>query len=113
MLCWGFFMQSSNEIVEKLKENWESIKVTIKNEAGITDISYKTWIDPLSVYGFEDNTVKILIPSDNSFTLTYIVNHYIDFFRVTISEFLESMVEVSFILNKDTINSNNLSGWLR
>ncbi len=105
MLCWGFFMQSSNEIVEKLKENWESIKVTIKNEAGITDISYKTWIDPLSVYGFEDNTIKILIPSDNSFTLTYIVNHYVDFFKVTISEFLESMVDVSFILNKDTINN--------
>ena len=98
-------MHSSTEIVEKLKVNWESIKNTIKNEAGITDISYKTWIDPLTVYGFEENTVRILIPSDNSFALTYIVNHYVDFFKVTISEFLESMVDVSFILNKDTINN--------
>ena len=98
-------MQSSTEITEKLNSNWESIKNTIKNEAGITDISYKTWIEPLTVYGFENNTVKILIPSDNSFALTYIVNHYVDFFKVAISEFLESMIDVSFILNKDTINN--------
>ena len=62
-------MQSSTEITEILRTNWESIKNTIKNEAGITDISYKTWIDPLTVYGFENNTVKILIPSDNSIAL--------------------------------------------
>ena len=58
-------MQSSTEITEILRTNWESIKNTIKSEAGITDISYKTWIDPLTVYGVENNTVKILIPSDN------------------------------------------------
>ena len=98
-------MQSSTEITEKLSSNWETIKNTIKNESGITDISYKTWIDPLTVYGFENNTVKVLIPSDNPFSLTYIVNHYADFFRVAVSEFLESMVDVSFILKKDTINN--------
>ena len=98
-------MQSSNEITEILRTNWESIKNTIKNEAGITDISYKTWIDPLTVYGFENNTVKILIPSDNSIALSYIVNHYVGFFQVTISELLETVIEVSFILNKDIINN--------
>ena len=100
-------MQSSNEITEKLKSNWESIKTTIKNETGIADISYKTWIEPLSVYGFDPNTntVRILIPSDNMLALTYIVNHYMEFFNMVISEFLGRMVEVSFILNKDTINN--------
>ncbi len=98
-------MQSSNEITQKLISNWDNIKNTIKNEAGITDISFKTWIEPLTVYGFEDNNVKILIPSDNSFALTYIVNHYVDFFKVAISEFLETMIDVSFLLNKDTINN--------
>ncbi len=97
-------MQSSTEITEKLRSNWDNIKNTIKHEAGVTDISYTTWIEPLTVYGFEDNTVKILIPSDNSFALTYIVNHYMDFFKVAISEFLESMVDINFILNKDAIN---------
>ena len=92
-------MQSSKEITEKLKENWESIKHTIKIESGITEISYRTWIDPLTVYSVQDNTVKILIPSDNSMALQYIINHYMDFIRVTISEFLETMIDVSFLLN--------------
>ena len=106
MLCLGkSYMQSSTEITEILRENWETIKNTIKTEAGITDISYKTWIDPLTVYGFENNTVKILIPSDNSIALSYIVNHYVGFFQVTISELLETVIEVSFILNKDIINN--------
>ncbi len=98
-------MELSTEITEILKSNWESIKNKIKNESGITDISYQTWIHPLSVYGIENDTVKILIPSDNSFALTYIVNHYMDFFKVAISECLDRMMEVSFILNKDIINN--------
>ncbi|WP_071177368.1 chromosomal replication initiator protein DnaA [Butyrivibrio hungatei] len=84
---------------------WESIKHTIKIESGITEISYRTWIDPLTVYSVQDNNVKILIPSDNSMALQYIINHYMDFIKVTISEFLETMVDVTFILKKDTINN--------
>ena len=98
-------MQSSSENTEKLKNNWESIKHTIKIESGITEISYRTWIDPLTVYSVQDNNVKILIPSDNSMALQYIINHYMDFIKVTISEFLETMVDVTFILKKDTINN--------
>lgn len=98
-------MLSSKEITEKLRNNWEDIKHTIKIESGITEISYRTWIDPLTVYSVQDNNVKILIPSDNSMALQYIINHYMDFIRVTISEFLELMIDVTFILNKDIINN--------
>jgi chromosomal replication initiator protein len=98
-------MQSSIEITEKLKSNWDSIKNTIRNEARITDIAYRTWIDPLTVYKFENNVVTILISDDNSVALSYIVNHYLNFFKVTISEFLDMMVDISFILNKDIINN--------
>ena len=98
-------MQSSNEITNRLKENWETIKKQIRIESGITDVSYRTWIDPLSVYTFQDNTVKILIPQDNPMTMQYISKNYQDFFKVTISEFLEEMVDIAFILNKDIINN--------
>ncbi len=98
-------MQSSNEITNRLKENWETIKKQIRIESGITDVSYRTWIDPLSVYTFQDNTVKILIPQDNPMTMQYISKNYQDFFKVTISEFLEEMVDIAFVLNKDIINN--------
>ncbi len=98
-------MQSSNEITNKLKTNWEQIKKSIRIESGITDISFNTWIDPLTVYAVKDNTVLILIPQDNPMALQYISKNYQDFFKVTISEFLEEMVEISFVLNKDIINN--------
>ncbi len=97
-------MQSS-EITQNLKNNWEDIKKQIRTLSGITDISYRTWIEPLSVYEASEDTVKILIPQDNPMALSYISKNYMDFFKVTISEFLNSMVEVIFILNKDTINN--------
>ena len=98
-------MQSSNEITNRLKENWENIKKQIRIESGITDVSYRTWIDPLSVYSFKDNTVTILIPQDNPMTMQYISKNYQDFFKVTISEFLEEMVDINFVLSKDIINN--------
>jgi chromosomal replication initiator protein len=98
-------MQSSNEITLLLKENWDSIKRGIKNDLGMTDISYNTWIDPLTILGIDDNTVTIVIHSDNDFTKTYIVKHYENFFQFAISEFLGNNVEVSFVLDKDIINN--------
>ena len=98
-------MQSSVEITNKLKSNWDEIKKNIRIESGITDISYRTWIEPLTVYKIENNTVMILIPQDNPVALQYISKNYMDFFKVTVSEFLEEMVEISFILNKDIINN--------
>ena len=98
-------MKSSIEITKQLKSNWEEIKKSIRIESGITDISYRTWIDPLTVYGVKDNTVMILIPQDNPVALSYISKNYIDFFKVSISEFLGEMVDINFMLNKDIINN--------
>ncbi len=98
-------MQSSNEITENLKNNWESIKTKIRNDLGMTDISYNTWIDPLTVYGVEDDTVTVVIHSDNDFTKTYILKNYDKFFTFYISEFLGYNINVDFLLETDIINN--------
>ncbi|WP_029231406.1 chromosomal replication initiator protein DnaA [Butyrivibrio sp. VCB2006] len=98
-------MQSSVEITKKLKSNWDEIKKNIRIESGITDISYRTWIEPLTVYDVQGNTVLILIPQDNPVALSYISKNYMDFFKVSISEFLGDMFEINFMLNKDIINN--------
>ncbi|SFC85032.1 chromosomal replication initiator protein DnaA [Butyrivibrio sp. YAB3001] len=98
-------MQSSNVITNKLKSNWDIIKKQIRIESGITDISYRTWIEPLTIYKVENNTVTILIPQDNPVALSYISKNYMIFFKVSISEFLEDEFEVEFILSKDIINN--------
>ncbi len=98
-------MQSSNEITENLKNNWELIKSRIRNDLGMTDISYNTWIDPLTVHGIDGNVVTVVIHSENDFTKTYLVKNYEKFFTFYIAEFLGDNVEVSFVLSKDIINN--------
>lgn len=97
-------MQSTNEITENLKENWDSIKSSMRSGLGLTDISYNTWVKPLTIHGIDGKTVTIVIHSDNDMTKTYIVKNYGSFFSFYISEFLEEDVEVSFVLESEIIN---------
>ncbi len=90
-----------------IKENWELIKDTIREEYELSDISYKTWIKPLDFYSVKNDIVTIIIPSDQAHALKYITNKYKSFFQVTISEMMDHTYEISFILEKDTENENN------
>jgi len=96
---------TSDEITNACKMGWDHIKDTVREESGITDISFKTWIEPLEFYNFENGCASILIPSDNSIAQNYIMNHYQSFFKVAISELIGDTVDVIFILKKD-INNN-------
>ena len=88
----------NNEII---KQSWQNIKEHIRDNYGLSNISYKTWIEDLEIASINDHLVIIRIPSDNQFKLTYISKNYIDFFRVTISELLEEEYDVRFILNQE------------
>ena len=49
-----------------VREKWNEILETVKNEHELTDISYKTWLKPLEVYSVDetDHMVTILVPSE-------------------------------------------------
>ena len=51
-------------MIDKIKENWEKILLILREEYGdqITDISYKTWLEPLKPYSFKGNTITIIVP---------------------------------------------------
>ena len=55
--------------MSEISEKWEEIKEIIKKEYELTDVSYNTWIKPLKFYKEENNTVIILIPSDQAHAL--------------------------------------------
>ena len=78
----------SDEITSILNDSWDHIKDAVREESGITDISYHTWIEPLSFYEYNGGVVFILIPSDNSIAHNYITTHYQNFFKVAISELI-------------------------
>lgn len=99
----GFYgISRRNLSMEGIRENWTAIKETIKTEYGLTDISYRTWVEPLTFYNVVNNVVKIIIPPEQSHMVNYITSKYKQFFQVTISEMMNhEYKDVQFILAQD------------
>lgn len=87
--------------MDDIKENWQTIKETIKREYDLTEISYKTWVEPLEFYNVKNDAVNIIIPAEQSHMLNYISSKYKSFFKVAITEMFDHYYEVNFILEKD------------
>ena len=87
--------------MEAIKENWITIKEAIRKEYNITDISFRTWIEPLEIYNIENDVVTIIIPSDQLQTLKYISTKYKSFFQITIAEMFDHEFDINFVLKKD------------
>ena len=49
-------------MIDKIKENWEKILLILKEEHEVSDVSYRTWLQPLTPYEFKGNTVTIIVP---------------------------------------------------
>lgn len=87
--------------MDDIKENWLTVKETIRREYNISDISYKTWVAPLEFFNVVDEVVNIIIPSDQAHALNYISSKYKSFFQVTLTEMFNHNYDVKFILEKD------------
>ncbi len=84
-----------------IREKWDDIKDTVRREYNLSDISFHTWLEPLEFFNLKDDTVNIIIPSDQAHALTYISSKYKSFFQVTITEMFEHEYNVCFLLEKD------------
>ena len=67
--------------MHEIQQKWEEIKLIIKKEYDLSDISFKTWIFPLKFYEVENNIVKIVIPSDQAQSVSYISSKYKLYFQ--------------------------------
>ena len=92
--------------MDEIKENWLTVKETIRREYNISDISYQTWVAPLEFYNIVDDVVSIIIPSDQAHALNYISSKYKDFFKVTLTEMFDHEYDVKFILEKNARNND-------
>ncbi|MBP5151985.1 MAG: chromosomal replication initiator protein DnaA [Lachnospiraceae bacterium] len=87
--------------MSELQEKWDLIKERVRKDCDLSDVSFNTWIMPLKFYGFEGNNVIILIQSDQDNFLKYIDTKFKTFFKVAISEMLDSDYDVVFKLEND------------
>ncbi len=96
--------------MDSIKEKWDLIKDTIRNEYELSDISYNTWVKPLIFHSEIDNIVTIMIPSDQAHSLKYISSKYKSYFQVAISEMMNNTYDISFVLEKDAGEETSSSG---
>ena len=87
--------------MHQIEEKWEEIKEYIMTEYSLNPVSYKTWILPLKFQEIRDNTVYILIPTENSQTLKYLDTKYKKVFQVAIAEMFNESFDVQFVLDSN------------
>lgn len=97
---------------DSIKENWSLIKENIRKEYELSNISYSTWIEPLSLYKVDDDNVFIIIPKEKAHAINYITNKYTIFFQVTITEMMGKDYSITFILEKDVEDEANAENGL-
>ena len=84
-------------IMDLLIEKWEEILYIVKVEHELSDISFKTWLQPLQIFNVSDDTVTILVPSAQM-GIDYITKKYMFPIRVAIAEFTGKEYDIEFIL---------------
>ena len=85
-------------------EKWDEIIHKLKIEYGLSNVSFRTWIEPLEVYNISDSTVYILVPLKSS--VDYINQKYLLPFQVCIAEITGQEFEVKFITVDESQNIN-------
>ena len=86
--------------MEQIIEKWEEILQTVKNEHELTEVSFNTWLKPLELFSTKDDTLYILIPTDDQMTLNYINRKYTLPIKVAVAEIVGREYEIEFVLPK-------------
>ena len=84
-----------------VEQNWDQILNKMKLEYCSSNISYNTWIAPLTVYEVKDDTVYILVKLRAS--LEHIEEKYLLPFKVCIAEVTGIEYDVAFVTDNQTV----------
>lgn len=91
--------------MDKLKELWDEILLSYKNEYGITEIAYNTFLKPLRIFSLNNNRLTLVFQPESGaadqLTLDIVSRKYQAELRVKIAEFTGTLYDIDFILPKD------------
>ena len=106
----SYFIRYGELLMDTVIEKWKDILQMVKEEHGLTDVSFNTWIKPLEVFAIENNIIYILVPSEQM-GLSYINKKYYLPLKVAITETTGINYDIQFILpdQAKTMNINSKS----
>ena len=87
--------------MDEIKNRWDEIKDTLREEYDLTNISFSNWIAPLKFYNVESDVVTILVPEEQAHLINYIQKKYHICFKATISELMNHDYDVVFMVEND------------
>lgn len=85
--------------LERLSEKWDGILQTIRQDNGLSDVAFKTWLLPLKIFRIEGSVLKITAPFEQA--VTYIENKYKTFLYVAVAEAMGEEFEIKIITEED------------
>lgn len=97
--------------MEELKQKWDLIIQTLKEDYDITDMSFRTWIKPIQVYSVIGDKITLLIPENNNdsdgkglsynMRVGYIGRKYLAAITLTIAEIMGREYDVTLMSSID------------
>ncbi len=97
----------TNEELIVNEDYWNGTKRKIQKEANVSDIAYNLWLDNLVIKEIHDDTVYIMSEKEDERVLGYLDKKFKLYFETVISEELERIVNVIFVLkNPNGVNKD-------
>lgn len=78
-------------------ETWKEILESVKEEFDITPVTYRTWLEPLTVYEVKSNTIVILV-NTGQMGIDYISKKFMFPLKVAIAEITGTEYDIEFVL---------------
>ena len=87
--------------MEIVQDKWKEILQRVRDEHELSEISFTTWIEPLTIHSVEDNLITILVPSEKM-GLDYVSKKYTLPIKVAIAEITGVNYEIDGIADCDS-----------
>ena len=85
--------------LHRLSAQWDGILQTIRQDNGLSDVAFKTWLLPLKIFRIEGNVLKITAPFEQA--VAYIENKYKTFLYVAVAEAMGEEYDIKIITEED------------
>jgi chromosomal replication initiator protein len=85
-------------MLERIKQHWSEILEHVRDEMEIGEVSYKTWLQPLTVLKFENDTLYIGVNLPKT-AISYLTRKYLLQIQVAIAEVTDIDCNVKFVVS--------------
>ena len=82
--------------MEVVEEKWADILENVHQEYEVSDVAFKAWLKPLTIFQIEGNTISILVPN-GQMSIEYIQKKYTIQLKVAIAEMTGVEYELEYI----------------